>query len=350
MRRFGAAIAAAVMIAGAVPLTSVFAQQPETPLLNGVFYTQGSGTPGLGFAVVDDANGDFYSTYAWYGGAAALGYPLSRRFSHEGADMQVFQKHVLHATPGGVTLLPTLDVLSQKGLDQWLNANYQIPPVEDLSGTDPLAILETAPNMSAAYWGSHFDPTGYMGYPTARVVNYADGATLRTQRTAIYERLSGVTFALVGEIARASGVFPAGAFQPQSVQQATAPATTAPVNAPTGGSQSATTESLVVSAVVSSAVVTAAEPVRIAVRVTDAAGRPLAGAAVIAIVHYPPKSENEAWAVDGVFFGTPTDDRGQSVVVATIDPTVPVGLGAQIEVSAVYPPGGGQSFVDVVIG
>jgi hypothetical protein len=94
--------------------------------------------------------------------------------------------------------------------------------------------------------------------------------------------------------------------------------------------------------------VEAAGSLPVAVRVTDSGGRPLGGLAIIAILRYPPKNDNEAYAVDKIIWGTPTDERGASVLSVSRDRAVPAGLPLVLEVSAAAPNGSGRAVLMLV--
>ncbi|MFN8533023.1 MAG: hypothetical protein U0556_05720 [Dehalococcoidia bacterium] len=324
------------------------AQEPDSPLVGGRFYTQASGQPGLGFAVVDDASAAIYSAYVGYGGPEALGYPISRRFNSGGAITQVFQRATLQALSGGVRPLSVMDLLSTAGLDNWLAQNYSIPPVDPT--IDPDAALAESPSHGAAYgWlGADFN-----GRVTSRVQDFSTVRTLRTQRSAIYESLAdgSLFYAPAGEIARDAGIFPAAAFRAQTRAQAAAGEPAGGPGSPPAVGASDLPPPLYLAVVPAVKSPVSGELTKLTVRVTDLNGQPVAGAKVLVIVHYPLKpGDEEAYTVDGVFFGPETDSRGTSVVDVTIDPAVPAGVTCQFDVSAVYPPMVGKVTLDFTVG
>ncbi|GIW06131.1 MAG: hypothetical protein KatS3mg060_0936 [Dehalococcoidia bacterium] len=348
MRRLISTVFGLTALVVALVTSPAAAQEADSPLLGGRFYTQGSSQSGLGFAVVDNDAAAMFSAYLAYGGPDYLGYPISRRFISGGYITQVFQNAVLQATPSGIRPLSVMDLLSTAGLDGWLATNHLIPPVDP--AVDHAAALNEYASLRDAYGWLGPDLNGRV---TARAQDMGGVLTLRTQRTAIYESLidGTIRYARAGEIARDAGIFPSNAFQPQTRAQAAA-GDPAPVAAPP-----ATTDvpdnppPLYVAAVPAVRSPVSGEVTKVTVRVTDVTGQPVAGAKVLVIVHYPLKpGDEEAYTVDGVFFGPETDARGTSVVDVQIDPAVPAGVPAQLEVSAVYPPSVGKVAVDFVIG
>ncbi|MCS6803177.1 MAG: hypothetical protein RMM58_14200 [Chloroflexota bacterium] len=329
----------------AAPLS---AQEPDSPLLGGRFYTQGSPHVGLGFAVVDDEAAPLFSAYVAYGGPDYLGYPISRRFTSGGYVTQVFQNGVLQARPEGVRLLSVMDLLSSIGLDGWLATHHRIPPVDPT--IDSEEALNEHPSLRDAYGWLGADLNGRV---TARARDMGGVLTLRTQRTAIYQSLSDGTifYARAGEIARDAGIFPASVFQPQTRAQAAGGGSLPGSSPPAASSSSDTPPPLYLTAVTATRSPASGATTKVTVRVSDASGQPVAGAKVLVIVNYPLKpGDEEAYTVDGIFFGPETDSRGVSVVDVLIDPAVPAGVPAQIAISAVYPPAIGKTTIDFVVG
>jgi hypothetical protein len=348
MRRLGAVLGLTLLLGGLFALPPASAQEPESPLLGGRFYTQGSTQTGLGFAVVDDEAAAMFGAYAAYGGPDYLGYPISRRFVSGGYVTQVFQNAVLQALPDGIRPLSVMDVLSSAGLDGWLATNHLIPPVDP--AVDHLAALNEHPSLRDAYGWLGPDLNGRV---TARAQDMGGVLALRTQRTAIYQSLvdGSIRYARAGEIAREAGIFPASAFQPQTRAQAAAGPTGPSAAPPPAAGVPDTPPPLYVAAVPAVRSPVSGETTRVTVRVSDVNGQPVAGAKVLVIVHYPLKpGEEEAYTVDGVFFGPETDARGISVVDVLIDPAVPAGVPSQLEASAVYPPSVGKVAIDFVVG
>jgi hypothetical protein len=348
MRRLFSLLGAAALAGTTFLAAPALAQEPETPLLGGKFYSQTSGQPGLGFAVVDDSAAAMYSAYLAFGGPDYLGYPISRRFLSGGAVTQVFQRAALQVTPVGIRPLALLDIMSNAGLDGWLARTYQVPPSDPL--VDPLAALEQSPTLKDAYYW--FGPD-LNGLPTAYPQVLGNVRTLRTQRSAIQESLSdgSITYLAVGEVAREAGIFPATAFQPQTrAQAASGSGTTTPATAPAAGGLPTTPPPLYVAASLETASPASGQATRVTVRVTDPTGQPVAGARVLVIVHYPLKPTlDEAYTIDGIFFGPETDRRGFSVVDIQLDPAVPPGVSCVLDISAIYPPAIGKTAVDFVL-
>jgi hypothetical protein len=85
--------------------------------------------------------------------------------------------------------------------------------------------------------------------------------------------------------------------------------------------------------------------------VTDSAGRPVPSALILSLVHYPLKSDDTAYAVDGIFFSKDrTDANGMINANFTIDALVPSGLSITVDISAIYPPTAGTISVPLVVG
>ncbi len=107
---------------------------PAQPLPAGRHFWQATGVVGQGFDVRDlhDTPAGpalFWMLFQEHGGAAVLGYPVSRAFlGRDGCVYQVFQWVVLQACPGqGTRFANTFELLTVAGLDPWLLAVHDIP-------------------------------------------------------------------------------------------------------------------------------------------------------------------------------------------------------------------------------
>jgi hypothetical protein len=197
----------------------------------GHFFSQtGGGNPGFGFAVNDAEGIPFWSQFKQEGGVSALGYPVSKRFVWDGYTTQVFQRGVLtwHAQEKQVVKLNLLDVLHDRGKDDWLQANKGVPKPLDAANFDKgkswpevvagrQALLDVNPAIKAAYFAVP-NPIERYGLPTSQVVDTPGYAVVRLQRAVIQQwkndapwaKAGEVTVALAGDLARESGLFPAG--------------------------------------------------------------------------------------------------------------------------------------------
>jgi hypothetical protein len=203
---------------------------------NGWFYTQvhgQGGAPGThGYAVTDSDGMPFWTAYQRLGGPTVLGYPLSRRFTADGATMQVFQRGVLRhdATAERVAPLRLLDRLSAAGHDQALATQWGIPELEmPLPADAPEAAVadrlqEVLADHAAlrAYLASVPEARALLGAPTSRVhdvgafdiVRFQGGALQQWKEEVPWAKAGDVTAANVGEIAVALGQFPEQALVP----------------------------------------------------------------------------------------------------------------------------------------
>src|SRR5688572_20018140 len=110
---------------------SASAADADYAVTNGWFYSQAAGdggAAGKGFAITDDGGIPFYKTFRDYGGVAALGYPASQRFELGGFPVQATQRVILQYQPGkGMFFLNVFDLLSDRGMDTWLENVRQTP-------------------------------------------------------------------------------------------------------------------------------------------------------------------------------------------------------------------------------
>jgi hypothetical protein len=369
-------------------LRSASAQEAEIALPNGRFFTQASGddTRRTGFSVVDNSRGRFWTEFQRLGGAQTVGYPISRRFTYQGFETQVFQKLVFQWKAGDnrVDYLNIFDLLGDAGKDDWLATTKQVPnrgkfdeqgkPWDQIVASR-LALLDKNPAIKAAYSNVRGNPIEMNGLPTSEVTDYPNVQVLRAQRVVFqywkvdvpWARAQTVTVANGGDVAKEAGIFPAEALRPMTLVEATAPEGSAPAatavpaapSAPAAPPASNPTtplalapgEQLKVELTAPAGSPKPGQQATLALRITDSKGNPVPGAIVLILVHYPLKSDDTTYATDGVFFSrNRTDQNGAVVADYMIDPKVPSGLGISLEVSALYPPTGGRLTIPMVVG
>lgn len=163
----------------------------------------------------------FRTGFVQFGGVAALGYPLTRAITYEGKPTQFFQKGVLQWQPQkrSFTFLAVFDILSERGFDAALAADYLIPPPADTAAEAGLtwdeivarrvAMMEQAPPLAAYVLNTPRWLERY-GLPVS-IQDYGDVVVLRAQRAAFqwwrvdtaFARAGTVTVVNSGEIAKA---------------------------------------------------------------------------------------------------------------------------------------------------
>ena len=84
---------------------------PDYAVEDGWFYSQGSSTPGTGYAVTNGEQGGIWNFYRDGGGPSTFGYPISERYRWQDFVMQSFQNGLLvwHPALGGVYRLDAFD-------------------------------------------------------------------------------------------------------------------------------------------------------------------------------------------------------------------------------------------------
>lgn len=198
---------------------------------NGHFYTEANGYPlgtsPMGYAIVDDAQAQFWTGFQHLGGVDRLGYPVSQRFLWEGFLTQATQKAVLQWRPESrsVVFVNVFDDLSEVGKDEWLQTVQAVPT--PLPGSfdagkkwsdvmaNRMALLKTRPALDRAYHAVD-DPLDLYGLPTSPVVDVGPMYIIRLQRAVLQEwkikepwaNPGQVTVANGGDVAKQSGVFP----------------------------------------------------------------------------------------------------------------------------------------------
>lgn len=203
----------------------------------GWFYTQSGGDtrdPQDGFAVRDDSEAMFWTAFGELGGVETIGYPVTNRFKWQGFTTQAFQKAVLQWRPeaGTVAFANVFDDLNRLGYDGALEESL-IPPQESFSESGlawheviagRLALLDEEPALREAYQALD-DPLRWYGLPQSGVREFGNGLlrTIRLQRAVLqlwtrevpWASAGTVTVANGGEEAKAVGMWPAAASQPQ---------------------------------------------------------------------------------------------------------------------------------------
>jgi plastocyanin len=232
---------------------------PDSDLPVGHFFTQAAASigPQYGYRISNEAGIAFWSEFQRLGGVNALGYPVSRRFMLDGFVVQATQKVLLQwrpdANPPQAVFVNVFDKLHDMGLDGALQDTYQIPPQldgqfdvgksPDQAKADRLTLLNADPAITARFDAGVGSPELYNGLPTSTVTNEGPFFTVRAQRTAIQHWITDNPAAGVkrgdvsvvngGDIAKALGLVPADAAQPETLtgQVLTLPAP-APAPAP----------------------------------------------------------------------------------------------------------------------
>lgn len=198
---------------------------------NGWFFTQTGDGVSRGFSITDDARASFWSEFQRLGGAAVVGYPVSRRFQCDGFTCQATQRVIFQWRPetNSAVFVNVFDLLSETGKDDWLQSTRQTPrpkawndagvPWEEVK-QQRLAVLDQYPELSSAYYGvAGGDPVEMNGLPVAEVTQVGDALVLRAQRVVLQQWLvdkpwaksGGVTVGLGGDIAKEAGLLPKAA-------------------------------------------------------------------------------------------------------------------------------------------
>ena len=181
------------------------------------------------YDIVDDSDWydavPFLTEFQRVGGVAALGYPLTRAITFEGRPTQFFQKGILQWRPAAQSFayLNVFDILSEKGFDPVLAAQYLIPPPFDTSADDGLnwdqvmarhiAIMAEVPAIANHVLGTPNWLDRY-GLPMS-IQDYGDVVVVRAQRAAFqwwridtsFAKAGDVTVVNSGDIAKALGAF-----------------------------------------------------------------------------------------------------------------------------------------------
>lgn len=242
MRRLSTCFSVLILCALLMPHTANAASNddetlPSFPIINGAYFSQAAGDdPAMGYTITDDDGIAFYTTFRRLGGVTGVGFPASGRFMFNGFVSQATQKAIFQWNParGDVDLVNVFDVLSQAGLDGWLQAQKQTPPSFDNSADagkswDQVvarhqAELDWNPAIKARYFADS-DPMSHFGLPQS----YADEGNVlvvRCQRAVFQQwkvnvpwaQAGEVTIANGGDIAKDANLLPAAATKPASAR------------------------------------------------------------------------------------------------------------------------------------
>lgn len=225
MLRYPQMLALVALLATLLPAPAAAPADWDVP--GGHFFTQTGGGSGKGYLVSDADGVRFWSEFQRLGGVAAVGYPVSQRFSWDGFTVQVFQRLIFQWRPecGCVAFVNVFDRLHELGKDDWLLTVRQTPrPARWNDAGQPwpaivaehLAVLEEYPAIKAKYYDVVGDPIEANGLPTSAVTDMGNHYALRAQRVVLQQwkedvpwaRKGEVTVALGGDIAREAGVLP----------------------------------------------------------------------------------------------------------------------------------------------
>lgn len=201
---------------------------------DGWCFSEANGRSGgdTGYTAADAAGIPFWSEFQRRGGAPAVGYPASDRFTWHGMTYQVMQKEVFHWQPQArtVAFLNVFDGLHDQGLDAWLDTQRQIPPRRDTSPDAGLSwsqviarhqkLLAQDPAIRARYMA---DPSALDDYGLPMSVkDYGPVVVVRCQRAAFqhwkvampWAAAGAVTLVNGGDLAKEAGLFPAAGLAP----------------------------------------------------------------------------------------------------------------------------------------
>jgi hypothetical protein len=239
---------AAILVA--LSIGPVGAQQPaDFPVPSGWFYTQarGAAPPEYGFMISDDSTSQFWTWFQRYGGVPVLGYPISHRFTYNGAFAQAMQKAVFkwNAAANTVEFVNVFDDLSAAGKDPWLLEVKQVPPAADWSSdagkswpeivAAHLALLDLDPAIRAAYFAQdnaiqlYGLPMGARDFGNVFVIRAQRAAFQRWKVNTPWAAAGQVTVANGGDILKEAGLLPQVAVTPATLAgQLWAPPTLTP--------------------------------------------------------------------------------------------------------------------------
>jgi hypothetical protein len=182
---------------------------------NGWFYKEANGFNGAGtggYAVTDDASASLWSEFQRLGGIDELGYPISNRFQLDGCVAQAFQRGALEWQADQEQAVPIdiLSLLSQRGLDAWLDALRHIPP----SQSDPSTVadaLSAYPPIGDFYAAD----SDALGLPLG-AKSYGPLVSLRLEHAVVQYWTSGgsIDRMNLGDVAKEVGLWPSLALTP----------------------------------------------------------------------------------------------------------------------------------------
>lgn len=191
--------------------TEPIAPEPEPTAC--LFFTETGAGQG-GFSICDDAHADFRSAFDLWGVKQA-GYPISRRYLHDGLIRQAFQKVIMEWNPQErrVTLVNIFDELQQAGFDDLLLDVYSVPPAlpegwdGDLSFEKIIkkrqVLLDSRPALKDAYFAAD-DPLELYGLPASEVLDRGNHYAIRLQRALLQEWKEDMAWAKTGDVTLAN--------------------------------------------------------------------------------------------------------------------------------------------------
>mgnify|MGYP001258910376 CR=1 FL=1 len=132
-------------LAGAVPalgtlLPATARAAGEQAVAGGWFYPQAGPGDGTGYMVANVGAQGFYDAFTGAGSINSLGYPISRRYDHNGFIRQAFQRAVLQWDPNSdaISFANLIDEVGDSGgsvggvpMAEWLLSVWQIPATAD---------------------------------------------------------------------------------------------------------------------------------------------------------------------------------------------------------------------------
>lgn len=230
-------LAVGVLVAAIVMAVPAGAQQGDDfDISNGHFFTQarGSAPAGTGYAVTDDADIPFWTSFKKYGGVSAVGYPVSHRFKWKGFVSQAFQKVVFQFRPdqgGAVIFVNVFDELTAAAKDDWLSTVRDVPnsekweedrgkPWDDVV-KNHMALLDKDPAIKSLFLADP-NPQVYNGLPMS-YKEFQNVAVLRAQRKVFqrwkidvpWAKAGQVLVANGGDIGKEAGLYPKEAIEPK---------------------------------------------------------------------------------------------------------------------------------------
>lgn len=201
----------------AFPTVGAASTPASFPLQQGFFYTQTGGGGGLGYAVVDDRDAQFWTAYEELGGHETLGFPISRPWHEAPFVYQAFQRAVLQAdADGGIRPANIYDEMSAAGHDSWLLDFKGVPAGTSLpSDAGPLTRLEALAAASEVtdFWRTAPNALVRFGLPLG-YASAPDGGVLRAQRAVLRLHDGQVRLAPAGDHFKQAGMIPLAATFP----------------------------------------------------------------------------------------------------------------------------------------
>lgn len=254
----------AVLAAGAACLLAVasLAPAPGTaapasgPIPNGYYYEETGG-----YRILDTAEARFWSEFQRMGGISTLGYPVSRPYVEGGFRYQAFQRGVLQWRPEGnaAVLANTFDWLTTSERDEWLGSLGIPGPLQDQgNGNFNAALQERLTWLTNDAIRQHFltNPTTRQPWPAEAAIQLYGVPQSRPEQRGpfIVQRFQRIAFqlwtesvpgmpprgsvvgVLGGDLVKQSGILPAAAVTPETVNGSPlpgAPVPATPTPAPT---------------------------------------------------------------------------------------------------------------------